>query len=295
MCAIAQPTLSPRPTKMSEELVVGVAQMVSTDDVDRNLAQILELLNSLTEPVDLVVFPENCLFFRTDSRIPMRSFAVDDPVFKKICAACAKFKTKVFLGGVQIKGDQGICNSIVEVGPKQNAKVLYSKIHMFDVDVAGAPPVRESDVYRAGIEPVVVRVGPFLIGLTICYDLRFSNLFERYALRQVDAILVPSSFLVPTGKAHWHVLLRARAIESQCFVIAPAQAGTHLGATGQRETFGHSLVVGPWGEIMVDFQAQEPKLEIVRLNKLEIEKVRKQIPMRSHRKELAVVKSEVAE
>jgi nitrilase len=121
------------------------------------------------------------------------------------------------------------------------------------------------------------------IGLSICYDLRFSELFLTYAKQAVDLILVPSAFLVPTGRAHWHVLLRARAIEAQAYVLAAAQGGKHISGKAQRETFGHTLAVGPWGEVISELE-EAPGHIIIELRPESITKVREQIPMDGHRR-----------
>lgn len=131
----------------------------------------------------------------------------------------------------------------------------YQKIHLFDIKLEGQEAFRESDEFANGTLPAIIDVKGFKIGLSICDDVRFSELYHQYHRHQVDVITVPSAFLVTTGLAHWHTLLRGRAIEGQCYVVAPAQTGVHTsahGKAGQRETFGHSLAVNPWGEILVE-------------------------------------------
>jgi predicted amidohydrolase len=168
--------------------------------------------------------------------------------------------------------------------PGHPARVVYVKTHLFDVDVEGAPPVRESDHFVGGGGPATVELKGWKFGLSICYDLRFAELYLKYA-EAVDVILIPSAFLVPTGQAHWHVLVRARAIENQCFVAAPAQSGEHTSvASGpSRRTFGHSLVVDPWGAVLLDME-HAPGAAVVELKRDLIEKARRQIPMQGHRR-----------
>src|SRR5690606_14018795 len=152
-----------------------------------------------------------------------------------------------------IKGEAGKAkNATLYWPPGQPAKVVYSKIHLSDVEVDGAPPVRESDHFWPGEKAETWQILVWRFGLSICFDFRFAELYAHYA-GVLDAILIPSAFLVPTGEAHWNVLIRARVIENQAFVIAPAQTGAHRSETGAvRKTYGHSMVVDPWGRVLLD-------------------------------------------
>ena len=162
---------------------------------------------------------------------------------------------------------------------------LTTKPYLFDVDVVGAPQARESAAFSYGAKAQVITLNGWKIGLSICYDLRFSELYSKYAQKNVDVILVPSAFLVPTGKAHWHSLLRARAIESQAFIVAAAQSGDHQNANAQhRYTYGHSLVVDPWGVVLKDLETPGADLAVVELDSAQLKKVREQIPMAKHRR-----------
>ena len=158
----------------------------------------------------------------------------------------------------------------------------YDKIHMFDVDLASGESWRESNAYEPGTKVVSVDDTPLgKLGLTICYDMRFPALFQ--ALRGCDAIAIPAAFTVPTGKAHWHVLLRARAIEASAFVIAAAQVGKHEDG---RETYGHSLVVDPWGEVLLDMGGEEPGLGFSDIDLARIQEVRAQLPSLANAREI---------
>ncbi len=153
---------------------------------------------------------------------------------------------------------------------------------MFDVDLASGESWRESNAYEPGREVVTIPDTPLgRLGLTICYDLRFPALFEELGNRRCDAIAVPAAFTRPTGAAHWHVMLRARAIEAQAFVIAAAQVGRH--ADG-RETYGHSLVVDPWGEVLLDMGGEEPGLAFCDIDLRRIAEVRAQVPALANRR-----------
>ena len=160
-------------------------------------------------------------------------------------------------------------------------RARYDKIHLFDVDLPTGESWRESNVYSAGKGVVLVNGTPVgKLGLTICYDLRFPGLFARLAEADADLIAVPAAFTVPTGRAHWHILLRARAIEAGLFIVAAAQVGRH--ADG-RQTFGHSLVVDPWGEVLLDM-GEEPGVGFVDIDLKRISDVRGRIPALNHRR-----------
>ena len=160
----------------------------------------------------------------------------------------------------------------------------YDKIHMFDVALSTGESWRESGAYEPGNE-VVIHDDPLLgrIGLTICYDMRFPALYEELGRRRCNAIAIPAAFTVPTGKAHWHVMLRARAIEASAFVIAAAQVGKHQDG---RETYGHSLVVDPWGEVLLDMGGNEPGLGFCDIDLVRIEEVRSQLPSLANKREI---------
>ncbi len=162
--------------------------------------------------------------------------------------------------------------------------VTYDKIHMFDVDLASGESWRESNAYEPGRAVVAVEDTPLgRLGLTVCYDLRFPALFGELGDRACDAIAVPAAFTRPTGAAHWHVMLRARAIEEQAFVIAAAQVGSHEDG---RQTYGHSLVVDPWGEVLLDMGGEQPGLAFCEIDLARISAVRAQVPSLANRREI---------
>ena len=186
----------------------------------------------------------------------------------------------VSLGSLALQPKQGerFVNRSVLIAPDGEIAARYDKMHMFDVDLPGGESYRESSGYAPG-DAAVLSETPFgTLGLTICYDLRFPYLFRTLAQAGAKALLVPSAFSVPTGKAHWEVLLRARAIETGSFVIAAAQTGEHPAQSGaMRRTYGHSLVVSPWGEVLLD-AGTDPGLFMVDLDLKEADKCRARIP-----------------
>lgn len=272
---------------MSSELTIALCQMTSVDDVPKNVRQIESLIGQVEESrgVRLFCFPENCLYLRTVEGEAVPAFDLHEDVFRGLAELAKRRNAYLHLGSVPLRLGDGVYNASVIISDHGAIETSYQKIHLFDIQLAGQKAIRESDVFRHGARSGSFEIDGWRIGQTICYDLRFSELYSQYAQGLVDAILVPSAFLVKTGEAHWHVLLRARAIESQCYVIASAQAGTHQGkAGGTRSTYGHSLVVEPWGRIAAELSGDTPGVQVVTLERAQIEKARQQIPMASHRR-----------
>ena len=209
----------------------------------------------------------------------------DDVVLAAVRAAAADAGIWVHLGSLAVKGDGGkLANRGFVIDADGEVRGRYDKIHLFDVDLPTGESWRESAMYSAGSEAVIVADTPVgNLGLTICYDLRFPALFERLSEAGADVIAVPAAFTVPTGKAHWQVLMRARAIEAALFVIAAAQAGQHEDG---RETYGHSMVVDPWGEVLTEMDG-EPGLALVDIDLDRVAEVRRRIPVLEHRRQIA--------
>ena len=186
------------------------------------------------------------------------------------------------IGSLAVLADDGkVANRGFVIDREGQIRARYDKIHLFDVDLPTGENWRESKVYSPGQGAVLVNGTPVgKLGLTICYDLRFPMLFARLAEADADVISVPAAFTVPTGRAHWHVLLRARAIEAGLFVVAAAQAGRHVDG---RQTFGHSLVVDPWGEVLLDM-GDETGVGFADINLKRIPEVRSRIPALNHRR-----------
>ena len=210
-----------------------------------------------------------------------------DQVLAAVRLAAKAHKVWVHLGSLALREGGGrLVNRGFVIDATGAIAARYDKMHLFDVDLPTGESWRESAVYAAGEDAVVVRGTPVgMLGLTICYDLRFPAIFERLSEAGANVIAVPAAFTVPTGKAHWHVLLRARAIEAGLFVVAAAQSGRH--ADG-RATFGHSLVVDPWGEVLVDGGDGE-KLLFAEIDLERIAEVRSRIPVMQHRRIIGAV------
>lgn len=264
-------------------LKVAVVQLTSGENVTQNVNSIIELADQAPADSDLICLPENSLFFRISKATPMISLELHHPEILRLKEYVDRTAKPIILGSVPLKEKGKPSNSTVFLEPGAMPQVLYSKLHLFDVDVPGAPSVRESETFEYGSTPVIWRWRNWDIGLSICYDLRFAELYNIYGKHPVDLILVPSAFLVPTGKAHWEPLLRARAIENQAFLVAAAQSGEHLAESSEkRYTYGHSMVIDPWGQIILEL-TQDHRIGVVNLEKNKLNDVRKQIPMREHR------------
>lgn len=270
---------------MKANLSAIVCQMTSIDDIEANFQQIEQLIQSVSKPADIVFFPENCLYMRLVEGQAIPGLDFQHPVFAKLKMLAQKKNMALHLGSIPLREEGKLTNASVLVTADGKIEATYRKMHLFDITLEGQKSIRESDVFNHGPVPSVLNVKGWELGQTICYDVRFSELFSVYAKKKVDAILVPAAFLVKTGQAHWEVLLRARAIESQCYIIAAAQAGLHQNPEGhQRSTFGHSLVVNPWGEILVKGSSDRPEAHFFELDFAQIETVRRQIPMHHHRR-----------
>jgi predicted amidohydrolase len=206
----------------------------------------------------------------------------DDGVLAACREAAAANAIWLHLGSLAVLTDGGqFANRAFVIDPRGEIRARYDKIHLFDVDLPTGESWRESAIYRPGEEAVVVEGTPVgTLGLTICYDLRFPALFARLAEAGADVIAVPAAFTVPTGRAHWQVLLRARAIEAGAFVVAAAQSGSHEDG---RQTYGHSLVVDPWGDVVLDM-GEGVHVAFADIDLARIIDVRRRIPALNHRR-----------
>jgi predicted amidohydrolase len=219
---------------------------------------------------------------------PKRRTEAEDVVLAACRAAAHDGKIWVHLGSIAVREDgDKLANRSFVIDNQGEIRARYDKMHLFDVDLPTGESWRESAVYRPGAEAVVLRDTPVgSLGLAICYDLRFPALFAALAEAGADTIAVPAAFTVPTGQAHWEVLLRARAIEAGLFVIAAAQGGQHEDG---RVTYGHSLVADPWGRVQFDM-AEREGVAFVDIDLAHVSEVRSRIPALSHRRPIGEVR-----
>lgn len=270
---------------------IALAQLNSNDNIDHNVKMITKLVEeaAATEQPKIIFFPENSLFFRLSSNAEVKALTLQDSAIEKLCELSSKTQIALHLTTAlrddSIEEGQNVFNASFLIKPNQAPVVLYKKVHLFDIALKDQKPIRESDCFAHGKSENIFEYLGFKFGSSICYDIRFSELYLKYARQGVDVILIPAAFLVKTGQAHWEVLLRARAIESQCYVLASAQTGRHTGSDVNlfRETYGNSMVIDPWGQIVA---RQESGIGLVYadLDKKDVESVRTQIPMAQHRR-----------
>lgn len=238
----------------------------------------------------LIATPEGTNILQRDrSRLrPCLLSEADDPVVNGVRALAAELGVTVLIGSALVNrddpDDDRAANRSVLVGPDGEVLARYDKVHLFDVDLPTGERVRESEAYAPGDRAVVSRFAWGGLGLTICYDVRFPHLFRDLARMGAGVIAVPSAFTRPTGEAHWAVLLRARAIETGAFVLAPAQGGTHADGRG---TWGRSLIVGPWGEVLAQTDGDEPGLVFADLDLSASDLARVAIPALRHQRAYA--------
>ena len=228
-------------------------QLRSSDNVAENISETSRLVREAASlGAQFIATPENTTLMAPDGGAKLASSYEEarDPALPVFSALAKDLKAWLLIGSLAIKvSDNKTANRSFLFAPDGRIIARYSKIHLFDVELASGEVYRESNTVAGGDEAVVADTDFGPIGLSICYDLRFPHLYQRLAQKGAFLFTVPSAFTVPTGEAHWHVLLRARAIENGAFVIAPAQGGTH--ANG-RKTYGHSLIVSPWGEVLAE-------------------------------------------
>lgn len=266
---------------------VALLQMQSGIDPGRNAAAIAEAAERAAgEGAAMLFTPEMAGLLDRDRARAARNVAqeADDRVLGAVREAAAREALWVAVGSLAIDlGDGKWANRSYLLDSSGDIAARYDKMHMFDVDLASGESWRESNAYHPGEEIVTAETPLGRLGLSICYDLRFPALFEALGNRQCDAIAIPAAFTVPTGEAHWYVLQRARAIEASAYVIAAAQVGTHEDG---RRTYGHSLVVDPWGEVLLDMGGEAPGLGFAEIDAARIAEVRRQVPSLANRRKM---------
>lgn len=266
----------------------ALLQLNASDDPVANLRQTADLIaQAAGQGAGFVLTPEvtNCVSQDRAHQARVLQNEADDITFAGLREAAIRHDVWLSIGSLALKTgdpDGRFANRSFLIDPAGQIIARYDKIHMFDVTVSHTETYRESAGYRPG-ERAVVADTPFAkIGLSICYDVRFAYLYRALAQAGAEVLLVPSAFSPVTGAAHWEPLLRARAIETGCYVLAAAQTGTHAAQAGKpRQTYGHSIAISPWGEVLVDMGA-EPGIALVDLDPREVAQSRKRIAALSH-------------
>ncbi len=265
---------------------VACLQLCSGDNLAANLNNVALLLDeAAVQGVELALLPENFALMSPDLE-RKRRFAAEEVagiVVPFLETQVRRHGLYLVAGSLLFSGaEEKLRNRCLVFGPDGRCLASYDKIHLFDIDLPKERH-RESDQVEAGEQPVWLDLLGWRLGLSICYDLRFPELYRRYAAAGCQLLSIPSAFTVPTGEAHWEVLLRARAIENQAFVLAPAQGGQHPGG---RRTYGHSLIVDPWGEGLARGSAVAPAGEVLiaDLDQERLQQVRERLPALNHRR-----------
>ncbi|GAB2222765.1 hypothetical protein Droror1_Dr00016890 [Drosera rotundifolia] len=272
---------------MANSARVAVAQMTSINDLAANFATCSRLVKEAAAAgAKMLFFPESFSFVAAEDGESLKiAETLDGPVMKQYCSLARDSGIWLSLGGFQEKGsdDSHLCNTHVIVDDSGSVRSKYRKIHLFDVDVPGGMAYKESSFTEAGEDIVALDTPVGRLGLTVCYDLRFPEIYEQLRFHhQAQVLLVPSAFTKITGQAHWEILLRARAIETQCYVIAAAQAGKH---NQKRESFGDSLIIDPWGTVVGRLPDRlSTGIAVAEIDFSLIESIRTKMPIEKHRK-----------
>jgi predicted amidohydrolase len=270
----------------SSSIRIAAVQLSSGTDLDRNLSECRRLIaRAAGMGCEAVVLPENFAFMGEEEQRRGLAEPLDapqGPIARRLSEWASAHGITVVAGGMPEASDdpERPYNTAVVIDATGKIVARYRKVHLFDVDLPDGPSHRESQSTTPGTEPLVVAVDGHVLGLSICYDLRFPELYRALVALGAEALLVPAAFTMVTGKDHWHVLLRARAIESQCWVVAAAQWGAHPHG---RTTYGHTMIVDPWGTIVA--QASDGVGLVAHdLDRAYLARVRRALPSLSHRR-----------
>ena len=273
---------------MHDTLRIGLAQMTSTDSWDGNISSLrLSAAAAAGEKCDLLALPEVAgLMNRVGADGWPSNYSADSDPFITAAQDCAAHHDVwIHIGSTPVQSGPKLLNRSVLINGAGQILATYDKVHLFDFQLRGRRPFRESDRYSAGTEAVAVETPWGLWGMSVCYDLRFPLLYRDYGKLGATVVFVPSAFTVPTGRAHWMPLLRARAIENGCWVIAAAQVGSH---DDGRRTYGHSVIVSPWGRVVADLGGDGPGFAAATVSLADVASARQQIASLTHDRTFAV-------
>lgn len=266
----------------SGSLRVSAVQMNSRDDKATNIETALRLIDqAAAEGARLIALPEVWSFLGSDEGSQAAAEPIPGPTIELLAERARRHDVYIHAGSIQERreGDPRMFNTTALIDPRGEIIAKYSKIHMFDVVLDGVAAYQESATVSPGDEIVTADVDGFTIGLTICYDIRFPELYRILALRGADIIFQPAAFTMTTGKDHWEVLIRARAIENTVYMVSPAQVGSY--AEG-KWCYGRSLIVNPWGTVLATAPDEETVITVT-LDRATLDKVRRQVPSLSNR------------
>ena len=257
-----------------KNLKVCLVQLCSSNILEDNIKKIIEL-EKISESVDLILLPEMVnIFEKNKEKLTIQIKTMYEDLFIKKCISLAKKKNAwLLIGSAVVKEKNNFFNRSILLNNLGEIVIYYDKINLFKANIKGNF-IDENNLYKRGSIGKIKNTPWGKVAFCICYDLRFPNLFRSYAQKGARIIFVPSAFTVPTGKYHWETLLKARAIENSVWIIAPAQVGKHKDG---RETYGHSLIIDPWGNKIIDLGGKVSKTEIISIDVNKIEKVREKL------------------
>lgn len=266
----------------------ALIQLNSSDQPADNIPQTVKFIRqAAADGADFLLTPEvtNCVSDSRSHQQKVLNLEADDPTLAALRAEAKALKVWLLIGSLALKTDDRdgrFANRSFMISPTGKIVARYDKIHMFDVEISKTETYRESDGYRPGKRAVLAHSDFGTIGMTVCYDVRFPQLHRRLAQSGAKILTGPAAFSPVSGAAHWHTLLRARAIETGCYVFAPAQCGSHRATTGRaRSTYGHSLAVSPWGEVLAD-GGEDVGVTLVDFDLAQVDSARRKIPSLSH-------------
>ena len=265
--------------------LAAAIQMTSKPDLQKNLAEAEELIDlAVRQGAELIGLPENFAFMGKDEERVAQAGDIALQTEKFLKTMAQRFQVTLLGGGfpVWVEGKTGTAyNTALLIDPSGIEVARYEKVHLFDVDVPDGNTYRESSTVMAGatLPPIYDSEKLGKIGVSICYDIRFPEVYRHLSRQGADVLFIPAAFTAYTGKDHWKVLLQARAIENTCYVIAPAQTGNHY---ERRYTHGHAAIVDPWGIILAD-AGEQPGVAIAEIDPLRLKQVRQQMPSLQHR------------
>jgi len=267
--------------RVQKQWTVAAVQMTSTADLERNLARAEKLVReAATAGADLVALPENFAYLRTEGELGGFRTTLGGELVRSMRDLAAELRCHLLLGSIpeEIPRSRKIHNTSVLIGPAGERLAVYRKIHLFDIEIRGSVELLESRSVAPGDRPVAVATRLGKLGLSICYDLRFPELYRKLVRRGAQLLFVPAAFTAYTGPHHWLPLLRARAIENQCWVVAPAQVGQH---NPDRRSHGETVVIDPWGKVVAR-KARGQGSVCARIDLRALEEVRRGLPCLEH-------------
>lgn len=274
---------------MTDKVKVALVQMNSGPDIAENIIAAETLIReAAAKGAQFILTPENTCHIRRPATEKLKSAKVIEghPVVTRFAALAKELGVWILAGSISVLlPEQKILNRSILIDANGNIVADYDKIHLFDVDLPTGEVHRESAVVKPGTRAVVAETPWGKLGLAICYDLRFASLFRTLSKAGATILTVPAAFTVPTGQAHWHTLLRARAIENGAFVLAPAQVGTH---EGDRKTYGHSLIIDPWGVILAEGDGENTGIIMAELDLNAVKTAREAIPALIHDRDYSI-------